>query len=147
MTSIKPSIVNTFGVIPMTKTDIQILDRVINQAIRQANGLPPRTPTAFIHEDESAFGLGCESLLVDYAHKHTTLLIESLRDQGKMGVISKALLSLQLRLNHTSSHQSKFCLRVRQLSMLRNSDSLELSSLYSKTTFHNLTILPQLCNL
>ena len=121
-TCIKPSIVNTFGVIPMTKTDIHILDRVINQAIRQANGLPPRTPTAFIHEDESAFGLGSESLLVDYAHKHATLFIESLRDQGKMGVISKALLSLQLRLNQTSPHQTKYCLRVRQLAMLRDSE-------------------------
>ena len=79
-TSIKPSITNTFGVTPMTKTDILILDRVINSAIRHANGLPPRTPTAFIHEDQDAFGMGCESLLVDYMHKQSTLLIESLRE-------------------------------------------------------------------
>ena len=121
-TSIKPSVTNTFGIIPMTKTDIHILDRCMNQAIRQANGLPPRTPTAFLHEDEDAFGMGAESLLVDYAHKHAALLTESLRDTGRIGTITKALLTLQLRLNHTTPHQAKYCLRVRQLAMMHDSE-------------------------
>ena len=57
---------------------------------------PPPFPTAFVHEDTASFGMGAGSLATCYAQKHAAALIDSLRDQGRMGVVTLALLEKQL---------------------------------------------------
>ena len=124
-TSVRPAITNTLGITPCTKTDIHILDSIINAAAKQTYGIGKNTATAFVNEDTDAFGLGCESLMTEYAHKSASLLIESLRDDGRIGIISKALLDLQLKLlggHHASPYHYKRCLRVRQLAHLLDGD-------------------------
>ena len=64
-----------------------------------------------VHEDIDNFGLGCESLMTSYAPKSSSLLVESLRDTGRMGAVTKAMLNMQLKHvgdPRASPHQYKY---------------------------------------
>ena len=127
-TAIKPAATYAFCVTPYTKADIRALDSAITCAVKQAHGLPPSAPTAMVHEDTAAFGLGCASLAAAYAHRNSAALVECLRDTGRMGTITKAALEQQVRLLGESTDpfaHAKHCLRARQLASVQAS-GLEL---------------------
>ena len=78
-----------------------------------------------MHEDIDGFGLGCESLMTSYAQKSSSLLVESLRDIGRMGTVTKAMLVMQLKHlgdPRASPHQYKYSMRVRQLGQITAND-------------------------
>jgi ribonuclease HI len=122
-TAIEPSITYAFCVTPFTPADIKCLDTQITSCLKRAHRLPASFPTAFIHEDHAAFGMGAGSLATSYAQKHAAALIESLRDKGRMGVITRALLHQQLdhlggvwtRHQADAQRTGKHFMRVRQL--------------------------------
>jgi ribonuclease HI len=123
-TAIKPSISYAFNVTPCIAADIKLLDSVMTNAVKRANGLPKSTPTAMVHEDVESFGLGCASLAAIYAQNNATALLEALRDEGKMGVITRAVLQQQLEYlgsSVDSPKHSKHMMRARQLAIVTNS--------------------------
>jgi hypothetical protein len=82
-----------------------------------------------VHEDVESFGLGSESLSVAYAKLHASHLVEDLRDNGRMGIITRAMLNMQLKLvgscdkgTDALRSNAKYCLRVRQLSQMHEND-------------------------
>ena len=124
-TAIIPAITNTIGITPCTKSDIHLLDSILTRAMKSSHGIPLTGSNAMVHEDTQAAGLGMGSIMVHYATQHARLLIESLNDQGKQGIITRALLSLQLQLlgdDKLSTKEAKYCLRVRQLAQIHNND-------------------------
>jgi ribonuclease HI len=122
-TVIEPSITYAFCVTPFTPADVKCLDTQITSCLKKAHRLPASFPTAFVHEDHSAFGMGAGSLATSYAQKHAAELIESLRDKGRMGVVTHAMLRKQLkhlggmwtRNQHDAQRIGKHFMRVRQL--------------------------------
>jgi ribonuclease HI len=127
--TIKPGITNTLGITPCTGTDLGILDSIITSAMKRSYGLPKGASSALVHEDVESFGLGSESLSVAYAKLHASHLVEDLRDNGRMGIITRAMLNMQLKLvgscdkgTDALRSNAKYCLRVRQLSQMHEND-------------------------
>ena len=83
------------------------------------------TPTGLILEQRAASGTGAQSLLVDYLQLGTAYLVRALNDEGKLGVVTKALLKAQaLRLGRLASsqvgaHQGKYRL-MRQVELIKS---------------------------
>ena len=124
-TAIIPAVTNTLGITPCTKSDIHLLDSILSQTVKKAHGIPTYGPTAMAHEDKMSGGLGVCSIMVHYATKHAQLLTESLNDEGRQGIITRALLKLQLQLigdDKLSPREAKYCLRIRQLAQLHQND-------------------------
>jgi ribonuclease HI len=123
-TAIKTAVAYALCVTPCSPNDIKMLDNILTTTVKRAHGLPRSSPTAMVHEDVEKFGLGCTSLAATYAHRNAVALIEALRDEGKMGTITKAVLDQQLQ--HLGSctgayKESKYCLRARQLAIVHQS--------------------------
>ena len=102
---------------------------ILTGAVKRSYGLPKSATSAMVRENIASFGLGSSSLQVDYSQKHASLLIESLRDLGKMGIVTKALLDMQLGLlggchkgSDAVASNARHCLRVRQLSQCHDAD-------------------------
>lgn len=53
------------------------------------------TPTGLVLEQQSACGAGAQSLLVDYVQLGTAYLVRALKDDGKLGAVTKAMLKAQ----------------------------------------------------
>jgi hypothetical protein len=130
---ILPKITYSFPVAPYTIADIQRIDKEVAKLVRKAIRLPPGLPNAFIHEDVDKMGIGIPSLMVDYAYLNAKSLLTSLEDPGSLGAITRALLSDQLKyMGQVHPEQqpnlAKFCMNVRQLSLLHRCDLHLLSN-------------------
>ena len=122
-TSIIPSISYTLAITPCTPMDLKLMDNQITRAMKKAYSLPKSAPTAMVHENEENYGLGCASIATQYAQKGIAALVESLREPGRMGVVTKAILEMQMRYmggDHTTAtckRELPYCMRVRQYAL------------------------------
>ena len=130
-TCVVPAVAYSMGVTPCTPADIKLLDGAITRAYKRTLGIPNGTPTAMVHEDVERWGLGIPSLAVEQASRGASLLIESLQDEGRLGVVSRALLLKQAKHigggNNAQAVQhrdTRYCLRVRQLALMQKVDLL-----------------------
>jgi ribonuclease HI len=126
-TVIKPMITYAFPVAPYRATDLQRLDSKIAQMAKDAYRQCRATPTAMVMEDVDRFGLGTTSLLVDYAHSCVKHVTYAVNDEGTYGTITWSLMNAQASatgglLAAELQHMAGSMLRIRQLSMLQDSD-------------------------
>jgi ribonuclease HI len=121
---LRPAITYALPVAPYTATQIHSLDRLLLSGVKKAWGQRHSMPSALAHEDRERFGLGCHSLMVEYAHISTQTLVRALRHQGTMGVVSRAVLEQQRRwvancMETDMPRLVKYAIRVRQLSLMQ----------------------------
>ena len=95
MTCLKPALAYAFAAAPYLPTDIARLDRLICSIVRRCCRLPRSFPTASIHLPQASGGMGISSLMVDYAQVTAATLTRALNDTGRLGTITRALISLQ----------------------------------------------------
>ena len=110
-----------------TAGDINALDQCIAKLARKAWGLPSCTSTTAILARREAAGLNMESLWVPYIDRATYMLTTTLNDEGRLGVITRAMLSLQSdRLGDLAaivSHKfTRYHTALRQINLLSEAD-------------------------
>jgi exonuclease III/ribonuclease HI len=137
-TVIVPSVAYSFPVVPCSPDEIDVWDKMIARAARKVYGLMRSSPTAMVREDISLGGMGCASLMVEYATRNTQALMRGIWDEGsRMGAVTSALLDQQLDLlGWVASTQgcvrtaSRYCMRARQL-LLTHMCQLRLMQRYN----------------
>jgi hypothetical protein len=95
-TCLRPMIVYTFAAACFSPTQLAKLDSPLLQATKKAYGLGACTSSAFAHTDASDGGLGCHSLMVEYATYLAQRIVRSMNDTTTHGFLSRALLQAQL---------------------------------------------------
>ena len=96
-TAIIPSIAYAFPVVPCDFNLLMKWDQSIGQLVKHKFGLTISTPTAFIRESKEDFGLGCDSIAVEYHRRNTLALNDSLNHNTlRHRDITKALLKAQM---------------------------------------------------
>jgi hypothetical protein len=108
----------------MTSCGLTLLS--LKSQSRPGASLSMATPNGMVHEDKNQGGMGVTSLLTDYVQTTAALLTKALNDQGRLGVITHALLPIQLqRAGHELSDEMANSLTysrlVRSLMLLKNS--------------------------
>ena len=96
------------------------LDRVMDSVVQIAYKLPKGTPTAMIREDVAYGGLGNTSLTVAYTAVAVKNLTHALAEEGKRGLLTRALLRAQVQAYAKPSAEKggwipNYALRLRQL--------------------------------
>ena len=92
---------------------------------RRALRLPMSTPTGLVLEQQVASGTVAQSLLVDYAQLGTAYLVRALNDEGKLGVVTKAILKAQaarlgrLTASQVGAQQAKYSI-MRQGELIKS---------------------------
>jgi hypothetical protein len=110
-----------FPMMCYTAQDIEQLDRIMDRVVRKAYKLPPGTPTACIREELTKGGLGNTSLAVAYTTTALKNLTQAYAEEGKRGMLTKALLHAQhTAFTHPSAESQPgwlptYSLRLRQL--------------------------------
>lgn len=104
--SLRGSIAYAMVAAPYTMGEIKLLDSLLTQATKRAYKLPVHMTTAAAHMGRDMGGLGCHSL-EDYTICSIKRLTQSLRDQGSLGTITRAMLDMQLQGIDTLT--AKFC--------------------------------------
>ena len=121
---IKPAITYTLGFAPFTMGDIEHLDKRLANIARQSCRLPKGFPTSAILRDHEEAGLGVISLTVDYAQISASHFTRALRDPGRLGIVSRALLDLQRRkmggapVEYLDDGAARYCTLLRQLTIM-----------------------------
>jgi hypothetical protein len=110
-----------FPLMCYSEQELNTLDKILDSVVRTAYSLPKGTPTAMLREDVTKGGLGNTSLSVAY----TTIAIKNIThaesDQGKRGLLTRALTQAQLKaFTHPSATDSRgwmpdYSLRLRQI--------------------------------
>ena len=95
---VKPGVAYGMVAAPYSAADIDGLDRCLATAARKCHGLPRCFPTRAILAPTEDAGLGLESLQVDYVQAAAAYLTRALNDPGRLGVVTRALLTKQLRM-------------------------------------------------
>ena len=96
-TCLKAYITYSFPLGIQSKDDIADLDGIVARTAKRALRLPLSTPTWLVLQENEACGAGVESLLVDYVQLGTAYLVRALNDQGKLGIVTKAMLNAQAK--------------------------------------------------
>ena len=123
-TSLKPHITYSFPLGIQSNEDIKELDGIISRTAKRALRLPMSTPTGLVLEQQAASGTGAQSLLVDYVQLGVAYLVRALNDEGKLGVVTKAMLKTQaarlgrLTSSQVGAQQAKYRL-MRQVELIK----------------------------
>ena len=110
-----------FPLICYTDHALEQLDKTLDKVVRQAYRLPPGTPTAFLREDLNKGGLGQTSLKVAYTTTAVKNLTHAYAEEGKRGMLTRALLAAQHQaFTHPTAQAQRgwipdYSLRLRQL--------------------------------
>ena len=93
---IKPKILHALCIAPFSAVDIEKIDTVLACIVRTCFNLDPSYPTNVILCPTERNGIGLHSIMVDYAQITAQTLTRALNDTGDLGIITKAMLQLQL---------------------------------------------------
>ena len=99
------------------------------------------TPTGLVLEQQAAAGTGAQSLLVDYVQLGTAYLVRALNDEGKLGMVTKAMLKDQacrlgrLVPSQVGAHQRDYWL-MQQLELIKSA-GLTIQTPRSQTRENN----------
>ena len=121
---IKPSATYALSLAPFTVSEIAQLDRCMAAVARQCCWLPKGFATSGILRAQDEAGLGVVSLSVDYAQISTFHLVNALRDNGRLGLVTKALLRTQIKtmggapVEYLSTEAARYCTALRQLAII-----------------------------
>ena len=145
----------SFGVSPYSPKDIHAMDSILARAKRKILRLPRSFPTLALvgSKEEGLWGQG--SLYKEYIQTTTAILTHKLNDEGRLGMVTRALLNRQLAYLHkhpllNSTHCPKIlgtCTPLRQLHLLQSTgltllkDQKEAFPPYSPTDLQNLSKL------
>ena len=128
---IKTSATYALSVAPFTVAEIAQLDQCIAQVSRQCCRLMRGSSTSGILRGRQEAGLGIISLDVDYAQISAANLTRALRDDGRLGLTTAALLHAQIAkmggapVEHLKTEEARYCTALRQLAIL-NQHKLDL---------------------
>jgi ribonuclease HI len=86
-----PAVTYHFPLAPYTARQIENLDKKIIQIAKRCMRLPKGMANAILHEDRHLGGLGVTSLLEDYVHLNTQCYVTLKNDQGRLGLVKRAL--------------------------------------------------------
>jgi hypothetical protein len=100
-TVVKPGIIYGFHLAAFTPADICLLDSVLARTAKRCFGLQASAPTAAILLPHTHMGLGLGSLMTDYVQRCADMLVRSLNDDGRLGAVTGALMSIQQHLAGT----------------------------------------------
>ena len=121
---IKPSATYALSLAPFTVSEIAQLDRCMAAVARQCCRLPKGFATSGILRAQDEAGLGVVSLSVDYAQISTFHLVNALRDNGRLGLVTKALLRTQIKtmggapVEYLNTEAARYCTALRQLAII-----------------------------
>jgi exonuclease III/ribonuclease HI len=124
-TCVRQAIAYAFPVAPYTTHQIHTLDRMLLRATKIALGQRASMSSALAHEDKAAFGMGCHSLLVEYAQINTQSVTRALNDSGVLGEVTRALVPKQIAYAGGASpdllpKRATHLMRVRQLALMES---------------------------
>jgi len=128
---IKTSATYALSVAPFTVAEIAQLDQCIAQVSRQCCRLMRGSSTSGILRGRQEAGLGIISLDVDYAQISAANLTRALRDDGRLGLTTTALLNGQIAkmggapVEYLKTEEARYCTALRQLAIL-NQHKLDL---------------------
>jgi hypothetical protein len=94
-TVIVPGILAKAMTAPLAPGDVDLLDRMVAKAARQALRLPRSYSTAMVRLDADDGGLGVPSIYARYTAENAASVLEALRDSGSLARVTRALLHLQ----------------------------------------------------
>jgi len=122
---IQPIVSYSFPTMAYTPNDIRLLDAMIARVARRCYGLPTSFPTRAVLLPAEQYGLGVGSLLPIYVRMAARALALSLNDEGRLGVVTRAMLKLQCRLAadtrmHALKRESSFYTTLKQLTLARD---------------------------
>jgi hypothetical protein len=92
-TSILPKLHYGFHLAPYTQHQVAKIDSMICKFVKNAYGLKPYAPSATVHQDIGNGGLGCPSVMVQYATVQVQRLVKSLNDGGTLGALARSSLT------------------------------------------------------
>ena len=109
-----------FPLLCYNERELAELDRVMDSVVRIAYKLPKGTPTAMIREDLAYGGLGNTSLTVTCTAVAVKNLTHALAEEGKRGLLTRALLRAQVQAYAQPSAEKEgwvpnYAFRLRQL--------------------------------
>ena len=121
---IKTQMAYAFGVAPYTMQEIGLLDRTLAGITRRCCRLPRSMATASILLSRDKAGMGLTSLAVEYTTRVAASLVRALNDPGRLGIVTKALLSLQRAkeggtpAEELATHSARYCTSLRKLQIM-----------------------------
>ena len=121
---IKPAATYPFSLAPFTVNEVALLDRALARVGKMCAKLPPGFSTSGALRSHDEAGLGLESFMIDYAQICAASLTHALRDEGSLGVVTRALLKLQVHkrggapVEHIATECTRYCTLLRQLTLV-----------------------------
>lgn len=110
-TSPRPSLTYGASLVPFSAAQLAIFDSILATLTKKAHGLHASAGSAFAHEAKSAGGLGGHSLMVETARQAVQRLTRGLNDAGRLGRLTRALLTAQLELFTGAAPDLQGCAR------------------------------------
>jgi len=115
-------------VAPFSLTDIHIIDKAVLKTVKLCSSLPMSFPTRALHLPKTEAGLGIPSLLTEYTQITASALTHAMNDTGRLGILTKSLLTKTFKTFHTLTPTSlspkllQYSSLARQLQLLDHSN-------------------------